>query len=286
MALLKRSDHAAVVGVGYQVPRNALALLMVAQVFVVLPHLFHISLWIAAVGVICGCWRWMVFQGRWDYPRRWVKALLVVAAAVGVAVSGPNVFSLETATGLLVVAFALKLIEMKTRRDAYLVIQLCYFLIAVEFLFDQSMGIAFYGGLSMIFVTAAFVGLHQLHTRVRLTTSLRTATVLVCQAIPLMLVLFLFFPRVAPLWSVPLPGAAHTGLTDHVSPGDVAALTRSGDVAFRVDFDGPMPAPRDLYWRGLVYSRYAAGTWSQGGMSRDPGDRPVGPGVRAAYLRI
>jgi protein-glutamine gamma-glutamyltransferase len=284
MALLKRSDHTAAVGVGYQIPRNALALLMVAQVFVVLPHLFHISLWIAAMGVICGCWRWMVFQGRWDYPRRWVKLLLVIAAAVGVAVSGPNVFSLETATGLLIVAFALKLIEMKTRRDAYLVIHLCYFLIAAEFLFDQSIGIACYGGLSMIIVTAAFVGLHQLHTRVRVATSLRTAAVLVFQAIPLMLVLFLFFPRVAPLWSVPLPGAAHTGLSDHVSPGDVAALTRSGDVALRVDFDGPMPAPRNLYWRGLVYSRFANGTWSVAGVPTKVLARPVGPGISQDFL--
>ena len=45
---------------------------------------------------------------------------------------------------------------------------------------------------AMVIVTAAFVGLHQLHTRVRASTSLRTAAVLVFQAIPLMLVLFLF----------------------------------------------------------------------------------------------
>ncbi len=115
------------------------------------------------------------FQGRWDYPQRWIKVLLVIASAIGVGVSGKNVFSLETATGLLIVAFALKLVEMKSRRDAYIVIHLCYFIIAAEFLFDQSIGIALYGVLSMVIVTAAFVGLHQLHTRVSVSTSLRTA---------------------------------------------------------------------------------------------------------------
>src|SRR4029079_816382 len=187
MALLKRNDTTEALGIGYQVPRTSLALLMIAQAVVVLPHAAHITPWIIAVGLFCGYWRWMVFQGRWDYPQRWIKVLLVVASAIGVGASGKSAFSLETATGLLIVAFALKLVEMKSRRDAYLVIHLCYFIVAAEFLFDQSIGIALYGVMSMVIVTAALVGLHQLHTRVRVSTSLRTATVLVMQAVPLML---------------------------------------------------------------------------------------------------
>lgn len=284
MAFLKRNDAAEARGVDYQIPRNSLALLMVAQAVVVLPHAAHITLWIIGVGFVCGCWRWMVFQGRWDYPRRWVKVLLVVASAIGVGVSGKNVFSLETATGLLIVAFALKLVEMKSRRDAYIVIHLSYFIIAAEFLFDQSIGIALYGVLAMIIVTAAFVGLHQFHTRVRVASSLSTATVLVAQAVPLMLVLFLFFPRVAPLWSVPLPGGAHTGMTDRVAPGDIAALTRSDEIVFRAVFDGDTPPMRSLYWRGLVYSNFAKGTWFVGGVPATPENMPVGANVGADFL--
>ena len=284
MASVKDNDSVEALGVGYQIPRNSLALLMIAQAVVVLPHAVHITPWIVAVGLFCGCWRWMVFQGRWDYPRRWVKALLVAAAAIGVGVSGKNVFSLETATGLLIVAFALKLVEMKSRRDAYLVIHLCYFIIAAEFLFDQSIGITLYGCLAMVIATAALVGLHQLHTRVRASTSLRTAAVLVMQAVPLMLVLFLFFPRVAPLWSVPLPGGSRTGMTEQIAPGDIAALTRSDEIAFRAVFDGPIPAPRDLYWRGLVYSNFSQGTWSVGGISSAPENLPATPGSRADFL--
>ncbi len=47
-------------------------------------------------------------------------------------------------------------------------------------------------------------------------------------------------------------------LAESVAPGDIAALTRSDEIAFRAVFDGPMPAPRDLYWRGLVYSNFSA----------------------------
>ena len=57
-------------GIDYQIPRNSLALLMVAQAVVILPFLQQLSPGIIAVGLFCGYWRTGVYQGRWDYPRR------------------------------------------------------------------------------------------------------------------------------------------------------------------------------------------------------------------------
>ena len=104
------------VGIEYQIPRNVLALLMVAQVAVVLPHTVQLSPWIIGVCLVCGYWRAMVHQGRWSFAPGWVKALLVVAAVVGVSASGAGAFSVETMSSLLIVSFALKLVEMQTRR--------------------------------------------------------------------------------------------------------------------------------------------------------------------------
>lgn len=276
-------------GVAVQIPRNTLALLMVAQVVVVVPYLTQLSIWIIGVCFVCGCWRTLVYQGRWDYPHRAVKALLVVASVVGVVVSGVGVYSLESAASLLILAFALKLIEMKSRRDAYVVIFLSYFVVATQFLFNWSMASAAYEFFAIIVVTAAMVGLNQWHTRVRPLASLRLSAALVAQALPLTVVLFLLFPRVAPLWSVPLPSSASTGLSDRVTPGDVARLTRSDELAFRVVFDGPVPPPQGLYWRGLVYSEFDAGTWSLGrplpAVAPPPldGERPAGAGPSVDY---
>ena len=125
-------------GVAEQIPRDCLALLMIAQVVVVTPLFGSISVWIFGVCLFCGYWRTQVYRGRWGYPPSWVKALLVFAAFAILAASGYRTYSLEPATSLLVLAFALKLIEMRNRRDAYLVIYLCYFLCATAFLFDQS----------------------------------------------------------------------------------------------------------------------------------------------------
>ncbi len=276
-------------GVAYQIPRNTLALLMIAQVAVVLPYLLHLSPWLIAVGLFCGYWRSGVYQGRWDYPRRWVKAVLVAASVGGVVLTGVSAFSLEAAASLLILAFALKLIEMKSRRDAFLVIFLGYFAIATLFLFDQSIAVALYQVGALMLVTAALVGLNQLVTRVRPLESLRVAAVLVLQALPLTVVLFLFFPRVAPLWSVPLPSSSVTGLSDRMKPGDVAQLTRSDELAFRAVFQGAVPPKRELYWRGLTYSRFVDGTWSAAGLLPEWGraERPSpSEGVRGIDYEV
>ncbi len=251
-------------GIAHQIPRNSLALLMIAQLVVIVPLAQHISLWIIVVCLFCGYWRTQVYRGRWGYPAGWVKTVLVIAAVAGLAASGYRGFSLEAATSLLVLAFALKLLEMKTRRDAYVVIFLSYFLISTAFLFDQTLLLTVYQLVAAIVVTAAMVGLNQLQTRVRPVNSLRISAGLILQALPLTLVVFLLFPRIAPLWSIPVPSAASTGLSDKITPGDVARLGRSDELAFRAVFDGAVPAQRDLYWRGLVYSEFKYGTWTQG----------------------
>ncbi|MGI9325151.1 MAG: transglutaminaseTgpA domain-containing protein [Pseudomonadales bacterium] len=249
-------------GVVNQIPRNALALLMVAQLAALLPHMQQQSLWIMGVATFCGFWRTQVYRGRWGYPGTAVKALLVLLSVLGVAFSDIPGVSLEAATSLLLLAFALKLLEMKTRRDAYLVIFLCYFVIATEFLFNQSLLLAIYEVAATVLVTAALIGLNQVHAEVRPLASLKIASTLIAQALPLTVVLFLFFPRIAPLWSMPLPNSAKTGISDRMKPGDVATLTRSDELAFRAVFEDDLPRFADLYWRGLVYTDFTEGTWS------------------------
>jgi transglutaminase-like putative cysteine protease len=79
--------------------------------------------------------------------------------------------------------------------------------------------------------------------------------------------MFVFFPRVAPLWSVPLPdAAARTGISDSMTPGEIAQLGRSDELAFRAEFDGEVPLQSELYWRALTFSHYEDGTWSGGRM--------------------
>jgi protein-glutamine gamma-glutamyltransferase len=258
---------------GYLIPRNTLLLLMAAQVASVLPHVSHQQVWVWAVVGLCLGWRWMMFRGAWPAPGGWMKAALVVGASLAVAVGPDPIFSVGTATALLLVAFALKLLEMRSRRDAYLVIFLCYFVIATAFLFQQTIALAVFQLVAVLIATGAMIGLNQHHRQPDVTGALRLAAGLMLQAIPLMLVTFLFFPRLAPLWSMPVPGGAETGIADELRPGDVARLARSDQIAFRVVFEGQAPPGAEMYWRGLVFSHYGEGTWRQ---ERMPESRAAG----------
>lgn len=252
-------------GVLDQIPRSSLVLLLVAQALVILPQVPRLSPWILVMWGICVLWRVFIYQGRWGYPGNAVKAGLIVLAGVGVATGHGQLYGLDPASALLVVAFALKLLEMHDRRDALVVIYLAYFVIAVEFLYTQTMSITAYQIGAAVCVTAALVGLHQSWSRPQPLASLRTASILMLQAIPLTVVMFLFFPRVAPLWSVPLPETeSRTGLSDSMSPGEIARLGRSEELAFRVEFEDGIPPGPGLYWRALTYSSFEDGTWSGG----------------------
>ena len=47
-----------------------------------------------------------------------------------------------------------------------------------------------------------------------------------------------------------------------MAPGIISELSLSDEIAFRVDFDGPVPPPRQRYWRGPVLSRFDGREWT------------------------
>ncbi|MBT7370526.1 MAG: DUF3488 domain-containing protein, partial [Gammaproteobacteria bacterium] len=250
----------------YQVPRNALILMLTAQTLVILPHVMRLPVWLTLLCIGCGLWRVMVYQGRWSFPGKWIKALFVFGGLIGVGFGYGTLLGLEPWVGILIVAFALKLLEMHQRRDAYTVIVLGYFVALTEFLFEQGIPYATYMFLCVTLITASLIGLNQTYLDVRPKDSLKKAFVMLAQAVPLMLVLFVLFPRISPLWTVPLQtNIARTGVSETLSPGDIAELVQSDELAFRATFEGEIPSYRDLYWRGLVLSRFdgPTQTWMQ-----------------------
>lgn len=247
----------------YQIPRNSLAWMLAAQAAVIAPHVPRLPLWVIAMWIGCGVWRIMVYQGKWSWPGKVAKVSFVILGIVGVVI-GYSGFGLEPAVGLLVVAFVLKLLEMQRKRDAYVVILLGYFVAMTGFLFSQTIPFTLYILVVVTMITAALIGLNQTLSHRHPVRTFRTAGVLLGQSIPLMVVLFIFFPRVGPLWTVPLEReVAKSGVSDTMSPGDLAQLVQSDELAFRATFDEETPPVSRLYWRGLVLSRFDGSSWYQ-----------------------
>ena len=238
--------------------------MLAAQVAVIAPHAVRLPVWVLAVCAACMGWRVMVYQGRWSYPGRWFKTLLVVSGFAAVPLAYGQVYGVEPAVALLVVAFSLKLLEMHHKRDAYIVILLAYFVCITEFLFEQSIPYAIYIFACVTVITAALVGLHQTQSHLRPLKTFKTSVVLLAQSVPLMIVLFVLFPRISPLWSVPLPNdRAISGVSDTLTPGDLASLAESDELVFKVTFEDSPPAFSDLYWRGLVLTEFDGQSWTQ-----------------------
>ena len=253
-------------------PRSALIWLMLAISSVYLPLQMHLPLWTGLVFVSVIVWRWMMHLGHWPYPNTVVKALVVVLAIAAVVISAKGRFHLESATTFILVSSLLKVLEIKNQRDGYIVVFISMFLLAVGFLFEQGLFTALYSVLAIWLLLAALVGLHQSDT---LQNNFKRAGKISSQvlllSLPIMLVLFLLFPRLGPLWSLNLQsGKAKTGLSENMSPGDIAELSNSDELVFRVKFEGETPPPDQWYWRGLVLDFFeevnGKANWSMSGI--------------------
>ena len=245
-----------------QLPRPALLWIILAQGLLLLPHLERLPPWVGVVYLTAFVWRVQAFRGRMELPGRWLKVILSGAAAGGIVLSFGSLLGIEPMVAFLLTAFALKLTEMRTRKDAYVVVFLGYFVCLTAFLFSQGLLMVLYALILVWVLTAALVSIHRPTAKLRDLRPLRLSGAMLLQAFPLMLVLFFLFPRVGPLWSVPLKShTAQTGMSDTLSPGDVSRLSQSAAVAFRVQFEGEIPPAQELYWRGLVMSVLDANTW-------------------------
>ena len=245
-----------------QVPRNALVWIILSLFTLVAPHVERIPFWVLVVYVFAAIWRIMVYQGRWSFPGRWVKACMIVSSFAGIYFSYGSLLGLEPTIALLLTAFALKLIELAQRKDAYVLLFLGYFICITEFLFSQNLPIVLYSLLNVMLVTTGLVALHRPGEHQFNRKTIKLSAIMLLQAAPLMLVLFFLFPRIGPLWSVPIKShAAKTGVSDFMRPGDISSLSKSDDVAFRVQFEGDIPNSAELYWRGLVLSNIEEGAW-------------------------
>ena len=227
------------------------------------PHLERLPLWVGPICLAMGLWRLGIMRSNGALPRKWLLILIAFAATAGIFSHYHTLLGRDAGVALLVTMIALKLMEMKTLRDTMVVIFLSYFLVITHFFYSQSIPTALYLLLVVLLTTATMIGyshpLDRIHSRPRL----RLAGTMLLQAIPLMLVLFVFFPRVGPLWGLPKDAySGMTGLSDSMSPGAISQLIRSDAVAFRVKFDGPPPDNSQRYWRGPVLWDYDGKTWS------------------------
>lgn len=247
----------------WQIPRPALFWLLATQTVLAALQADHLPPWLLAAGALVLGWRVQIYRGRWRYPGRWAKAALVATCGGAILADYGRFHGLEPMVVLLWSGFLLKLLEMHQRRDALILVALGYFVAASQCLFYQTPAAAGVALTGTVLVTAVLAALYQ-RPDGGTWRPLGTAALLLAEAVPLMLLLFLVMPRLGSLWTVPRPAPQGVmGIDDELAPGDLGRLGGSDAVAFRVEFEDAPPPRGELYWRGLVLSRFDGRRWSR-----------------------
>ena len=241
--------------------------LLAVMALVLAPHLLRIPLWEAAAVTALLGWRLLAELRQWELPKGWLRGFLTLAAFAGVIASFGRINGQNAGTALIVIMAALKLLEMRSRRDVMVTVFLMYFILVTHFLFSQEIWTIVYLLSATVAITALLVDVNHAGESLPLPRLLRISGGMVTYSLPLMVVLFILFPRIpGPLWGLPADsGADRSGLPDSMSADGLSQLILSDEVSFRVKFFGKAPPMRDRYWRGPVLDFFDGREWKDSG---------------------
>lgn len=248
----------------------AQASLLIAATLVILPFLYHLPLWIGIVSLGFILWRALFDLGYHRLPGKWLRLALIFLTLAGILFQYQTALGRQPGASLIIILMCLKLLELQNTRDEKVVIYLGFFIVAVGFLFNQSMWMGIYLVLvSFILALALLLSTHQKsrnkNSYIFIKPHAWRLARMFLQALPITLLLFAFFPRLSsPLWGLPEDAySASTGLSETMSPGEISQLLQNRSVAFRAEFDGLPPPENQLYWRALVLDHYDGWQWRQ-----------------------
>ncbi len=247
------------------VTRNGLTWLLIAQALAIFPLLFYLPWWTLGLWLGCALWRIQIYRMKFNYPNKIIKVSLIVIIGIGIYFTRGTILGLEGGLALLIAAFSLKLIELKTKRDALVILYIGFLVVTTLYLYDNSFAWVGYSLLPIVTLMAALIGLNQIKLATHPFATVKLAGILLLQALPLMLILFFFFPRLDPLWTLPMPKKQQvTGVSNKMTPGEIANMTKSSELVLRATFtDGNIPPRNKLYWRALTLETYNGRTWTQ-----------------------
>lgn len=241
--------------------RDTLFLLLV-MAWVVLPQVGHLPLWCSGLAAAVLLWRgWLAVTVR-PLPSRWWLLALLVLTVAATLFTHKTLLGRDAGITLIVVLLALKTLELRAKRDAFVVFFLSFFLMLTNFFFSQSLLTAAAMLVALLGLLTALVNAHMPVGKPPLLQAAKTAGGMALLGAPIMVVLFVLFPRMAPLWGMPGDAmSGRSGLSASMQVGNIASLALDDSIAMRIRFDGAPPPQSGLYFRGPVLSTFDGRAW-------------------------
>lgn len=248
-----------------------LGLIILAQVAFI-PVLLSI---IFVISLLC---IWIFLKRQKPFPK--IGTFLLTGLALGsIYLSHQSFIGVEAGVAVLSTFLFAKSLETKNRRDLIILFNFALFVAASSFLYSQSFSMAV---VIILCLLSCLIGLYRIQTsefqqsqqspRIALQQDAKYVGSFVLYALPFFILLFIFFPRLPPLWHIPIPeNKGVTGIGDSMSPGDIAELSQSNALAFRIIGDvSKLPPRSELYWRALVLDEYDGQRWTSSFINQQP----------------
>ncbi|MDH0712179.1 DUF3488 and transglutaminase-like domain-containing protein [Acinetobacter johnsonii] len=225
---------------------------------------------LSVIFAICiGC-LWYFMKSTGNHFPKWAIYILTLAALAVTFWSYQSFLGVEAGVAVLSIFLFAKASETKTQRDVIILFNFALFVAASMFLHSQSFMTAV---MVLLCLLSCLLGLYRVQThyfasensnRMALRQDAKHVIKFVGLALPFFVLLFIFFPRLPPLWHIPIPeNKAVTGMSDSMSPGDIAQLSQSSHLAFRIIGDvTQLPNRSELYWRAMVLDQYDGQKWT------------------------
>lgn len=245
---MMRADYRSLIG------RQPLYLASAALLLAVLPLIGKLAAWVLVFFAGCAVIRCVMEYRGTRLPGTMFRLALAAGGIALVHLQYGTLVGLEAGLSVLLVLNSVKILEARHPRDFNMLVVLGWFLCLTQLFFYQDLLNCLYAFALFLLLSAALVQVHR-RPQKRMLPSIRVAGALLLQALPLVLLLFLLFPRSFGgfrfQFSPTLFGT--TGMSDRLYPGSVAAIATSDKIAFRVYFrEGEVPTYPSLYWRGGV----------------------------------
>ncbi|MBC7697363.1 MAG: DUF3488 domain-containing transglutaminase family protein [Bacteroidia bacterium] len=233
-------------------------------------YTFNLNNWVPAFFVFFATWRYLIEKKHWPFPKLWLRLPITFAGGLAVLATYGSLFGRDASLALFAVMISLKLLETKSKRDFIIMVILGYFLTVNTLLFTQAIWVILTITLALVGLTACLIVTSHAGSTYSDAENLFTwkaqaklAGHLLLQAVPIMLVLFVLFPRIpGPIWGIPQDAySGMTGLSDSMEPGNISQLSLSSKIAFRAEFKSAIPPNNQLYWRGPVLWHQTGRSW-------------------------
>jgi transglutaminase-like putative cysteine protease len=246
---------------------KALAWLLLAFACIAAPHFQHIPIWASGLAIAAFSLKlWLIKQGE-STLHPWVLSALAATAIAVTVIEFKTIFGRDAGVTLLVVMGCLKLLELRARRDIFVLVFLAFILATCQFLFSQALEttILVFTGITLLFIALIAQQIRSDNTDIPVSFGFLLKLVLRMYmfAAPMAIAAFVLFPRFGPLWGNADGTYGTTGMSDTMTPGSISRLVESDAISFRVKFDQQIPPSLLRYWRVMVFGQYDGRTWRE-----------------------